>query len=308
MSDTATAETLPRVSFGWQSLASRWSELWFAPAAPTNLAVGRMITAATALWVVLSRPMLPSLLTFPRAMWSTVPEERLIRFLLVFDPRIEQALWIVLHIVLTLTLFGVASRWMALGSALLMYHFAPLETIFRTGNPYLRGFTIPTLALLIVGASASGGAFMRRARSHPEWASWQHRWPLTLIQCLFCFLYAAAAYSKLFMTGVAWMHASNIRNYLLAIHQALDIRPPALGLWIADFPLLCAAIGVGGITIEFAFPLVMVSRIARRILVPTMAVFHILNAVLFHINFQNIAMLLVFVDWEALGSSWRARR
>ncbi len=304
MSDAVTAVALGRARFGRQSLAAFWSDLWFAPSAPTNLAVARVLTAATALWIVLSRPMLPSLQAFPRAMWSSVPQERLIRFLLVFDPRIELALWIALHIVLALTLVGVASRWAALASALLMYHFAPLETIFRTGNPYLRGFTIPTLALLIVATSASGGSFMRHARTHPEWLSWKHRWPVTLIQCLFCFLYAAAAYSKLFTTGFAWTEPSNIRNYLLAIHQALDIAPPALGLWIADSRPLCAAIGIGGIAIEFAFPLVMVSRLARRILVPTMAVFHILNAVLFQINFQNVAILLVFVNWQAVGS-WR---
>ena len=272
-----------------------WSDFWFRPDAPTNLAVARVLLAGSSLWVALSRPDLPSILEYPRAMWQTVPPERRIRFLLLFDMRTERILWYALHVALILAMIGVATRWMSLASALLLYHFAPLEAIFRNGNPNLFGFTTPCVALVIVAASASGGRFMRASER------WQHRWPLALIEFLLAAMYFFAGYSKLFATGLEWLAPRNIRNTLLAINQALELDTGhSLASWIADHPLLCGATSICGVVFELTFPLVLFSKVARRVYVPLAFVFHILNAVVFRIYFQSIWLLLIFIDWHGL--------
>jgi hypothetical protein len=270
-----------------------WSRFWFCDDAPLNLAIARVLLAASALWVVLSRPRLPSLIGFP-VLWETVPVARRIRFLLIENAGVEHALWVLLHIVLMLALFGIASRWSCLASAVLLYHFAPMETMFRNGNPYLRGFTLPVIGFVILAASASAG----RLRASPP-AGWQHRWPLALMQCVIASLYVFAAYSKVVTSGFAWVQPVNIHNYLLAIGQ-MDGSTTPLSLAIARHPLLCGVTAVGGILLECAVPAALFSRRAALMLVPVLVLFHIANGVLFDIMFQNLPLVLILVDWQSL--------
>lgn len=297
MSESALLRPRP----GPVDAATLWNGFWFRPEAPTNLAVARIVIALSALWVVLSRRDLPSLFEYPSSMWRTVPPERRLRFLLVVSPAVERALWITLHLALLLTIVGLLTRWAALLSAILLYHFAPLETIFRTGNPYLLGFTTPCVALIAVAVSQSGGAFLRRGRDDADWVSWRHRWPVAMCEFLLCWMYFFAGYSKLVTTGLAWLDPRNIRNYILAINQALGMaHRPGLGLWIADHPVLCGFVSVTGLSLELLFPFVLVVRRGRIPLVVAMVIFHLLNFLVFRIAFQSILLLLVFIDWQAL--------
>jgi len=278
---------------------------FFEPEEPANLAMARVLLALTALWIVLSRNDLPSLLEFPRANWGTIPIERRIRFAILLPAGVERVLWWLLHLTLVATVAGVATRWMALASGLLLYHFAAFETIFWSGNPYLRGFTIPALGLLIVAASASGGAF--RPRGDDE--SWEQRWPLALIQLLFVQIYFFAAWAKLVTSGVEWMGAANIQRYVLALDQIFTYRNGTFGgnLILAS-PALATATGVCGMLLDVLFPLVLFSRRARWILLPLAAFFHLANGIVFHIWFQNAWLLLLFVDWAAAARAGRMQR
>ncbi len=271
--------------------------LFFTPETPRNLGVARIILAVNALWIVLSRPGLPDLFSLPGVMWNTVLPERRIRFGMLFDAPVEQVLWIALHVLLLATLLGILTRWAALGSALLLYHFAPLERVFSSGSPYLLGFTLTLFGLLFVGVSRSGGALRGEDRS------WEHRWPLALLQCVFCGMYAFAAYSKLITSGVSWLDARNIRLYILALGQVLGDRTTTpYGHFIAGSPFLCVSLASAGIAFELLFPVVLFSRTARLILVPVAVLFHVLNALIFRIEFPELALLLIFVDWRGLRS------
>jgi hypothetical protein len=55
-----------------------------------------------------------------------------------------------------------------------------------------------------------------------------------------------------------------------------------------------------GLLFEFAFPLVLFSERARRVLVPLALVFHVANSLLFRIFFQDVWLLLLFVPWARL--------
>ncbi len=281
------------------SLRRAWDRLWFAPEGLTNLAVARVLLALAALWVVLSRRDLPSILEFPHEILGRILPERRLRFGLLFGAGPERVMWAALHVALAATLCGVATRWAALAGGLLLYHLAPLETIVWTGNPYLRGLTIPALGLLVVAASASAGAFPRRGA--PDVPSWENRWPLTLIQLLFAQIYFFAGWSKLLASGLPWLSPVNIRNYVLVLDQTLSFPEGTLvGNAIVRWPAVASAVGLLGVLLDLLFPLVLFSRRARWILLPAAALFHLANGLVFHIWFQNAPLLLLFVDWDAL--------
>lgn len=281
--------------------ASAWERFWYGPEPARNLAAARVLLAATALWVVLSRHDLASILSYPPELWAGVSDERRVRFLMVLGLGPERMLYALLHVALVCAMVGLRARTACLVSGLLLYHFAPFETIIRTPNPYLRGLTIPCLGLLVLSFSRCGDALAlwpRRAASPP---SGEYRWPLRLVQVLFCQIYLFAGWSKLFTTGWAWASAENVRGHLLALNQAL-VQPPAAswGYAVARHPLACSALAWAGLALEFAFPLVLFSAVARWVLLPAAAAFHAANSVLFRIFFQNAPLLLLFVDWDAV--------
>lgn len=285
-------------------MSAAWDRFWYRPEPAVNLGMARVLLAAVGLWMVLSRPDLPSMLAFPAELWANVSAERRLRFLMVLPLGVERALYALLGAALAAALLGVVPRLACFASGLLLYHFAPFETVIRTANPYLRGFTIPCLGLLVLSFARCGDALtlprlLRREGRAPD--SPHYRWPLALVQVLFCQIYFFAAYSKLFTTGWAWLEAGNIRGHLLVLNQALVADPVASwGYALARRPALCAAVAWIGILFEFAFPLVLFSERARRVLVPLAAVFHVANSLLFRIFFQNVWLLLLFVHWDGL--------
>ena len=135
------------------SVREAWAGFWHRPESARNLAVARILLAGSALWVVLSRADLPAVLALPPEMWAGVSAERRWRFGLVFGLGPERALFGLLHLTLLGALLGVVPRLSCLLSGLLLYHFAPLETLIRTPNPYLRGLTLPTLGLLVLACA-----------------------------------------------------------------------------------------------------------------------------------------------------------
>ncbi len=274
-----------------------WEQFWWRPEGRLNLAMTRVIVAATMLWIVLSRHDLPEVVAFPREWWNLVLPERKMRFFLFFGLGTERVLWIVLHVALFAVLFGVVTRWACLIGGLLLYHFGALEAVLWTGNPYLRGYTIPCLALLIIAASASAGRFLRHFPDHP---TWENRWPLALIQFLFAGIYFWAAYSKLYASGLPWLHAENMRLYIAGIEQYLDLPHPPLNLFLMAHPLLLSGMAFAGLLFDAVFPIVLIWPASKRVILPVAAFFHLANGFVFHIWFQNAWLLLMFVDWNAL--------
>ena len=123
-------------------------------------------------------------------------------------------------------------------------------------------------------------------------------WPLRLVQVLFCAVYFFAGYAKLWQSGLAWAAPDNMRRYLLLLNQGLSADPPSsLGYVVAEWPLACALIGAGGLAFELLFPAVLFWPRLRWVWLPLAAAFHLANSLLFRIFFQNMALLLLFVDW-----------
>ncbi len=281
-------------------LQRRFDHFFFAPASATNVGVARVLIAATALWVVLSREGLASVTAYPGEMWSSVSLARRVRFLHVLPSSLEEILFAILHLTLLGALIGILPRLCCFVSGLLLYHFAPLESIFWTPNAYLRGLTIPALALLILAFAPSGDSFAMRPgrRGSPPQNRGDYRWPVVLIQILFAQIYFFSGYAKLVTSGLGWMEARNIQRYLILLNQYLGFPRASTAYVLAEFPLLCGAIAWTGMLFDLTFPVALFAPRTRWVIIPLAAFFHAANGWFFRILFQDAILLLLFVDWD----------
>jgi hypothetical protein len=279
-------------------LAKAWDAAWTRPAAPLGLAAARTVLAAQALWIVLSRPDLPDLVTWPEEFWRFAGYLRLLRYGVgVFPLAVEQALFWLLIAALVAALLGVWARTAATLGAALLYHFAPFEEAL-SGNPhtFFDGLTLPILGLFVVG-------FAEAPRLDAPGSS-DFRWPLSMIRLLLTLNYFLAGLAKLYYVGPAWFGGDNIRGIMIVHYGFL---PTTLAQWLSGQPLLCWAIALGTFVFEFGFPLVVLSQRAAWAFLAAAVVFHVVIALSLGLIFLTWPALLVLVDWDAI-SAWRARR
>jgi hypothetical protein len=275
------------------AVKERIDRLLFAPASPLGLVVARVVLALQALWIVLSRPGMWELTSWPAVFFKALPAGLLPRFVIVPGASsVDHILYVALIVALVTTLCGALPRTSMAVSAILLYHFAPMEAA-TSGLLYtasLGGLTLPMLGLLIL-------AFAGMPRLRSEWSP-EYRWPLVLIQILFAFHYVNAGLAKLHWTGLGWYSAKNFGEIAVTLWTLNGQR---LGLTVFHTPWLAAALGAATFLLEFTFPLAIVSKWARRILLPAAAVAAFLRIYVFGFFFLSFASILLMVNWDAVA-------
>lgn len=282
-------------------LQGAWDRFWFGPGSAVNLAAARIVIALHALWVLLSRDY-AGMSDFPAAFWSGVPASARWRYLLFpGQGAVELALQWTAAACLTALALGLWPRAAALGSALVLYHLAPLETLMWTPSPYERGLEVAVLALVTLAAAPCGDALSirrsRRLAADPA----AYRWPLALVQLFVAQIYLFSGYSKLYRVGWDWISADNLRAWMLVFDQQDQIAVVrGLGTWIADRPEAALAVAVGAMVMDFGFVAGLFWRRAWIVTLPAAVTFHAGIYVIMGIAFLNAPQVLVFVDWERL--------
>jgi hypothetical protein len=285
-------------------LRKLWDRAFFSPEPALNLACARVIFAAHALWVLLSRD-LPAHSALPAEFWLNVDRTELWRYLIFpGHPDLEYGLQAIAIVTLSLAALGVLPRLSCLLSGLLLYHLALLETIYWTPNPYQRGFTVDVLALLTLSFSRCGDA-LRLGGSPPTIPSAIYCWPLRLVQLHLAQVYLFSGTSKLTRAGLQWLDPENLRSWFLLFAQQDQVRRLGLiynlvGPWIAEHWLLCLIAGLYGIVANILFITVPFNRYSRRLLVPDAFFFHIMVLLSLNIFWINTPQLLVYVNWHWL--------
>jgi hypothetical protein len=281
-----------------------WNRIFFAPAPALNLAAARVLFSVHALWILLSRD-LPATTSLPPEFWTHVTQAELLRyFIFLGHPQLEYSLQFLAVLTLVGAAAGVMPRLCCFVSALLLYHLAPLETIFWSASPYQRGFSIDVLALFTLSLSPCGDA-LRFGKTGPQEPSSIYCWPLRLIQLYLVFAYFFSGYSKLYRVGLGWLDPENLRSWFLLFSQQDQVlRQGALfnsiGPWIADNWILCLIAGAYGVVVNLCFISTLFSRRARWFFVPDAVFFHILVFLTLNIFWLNLPQLLVFVNWQWL--------
>lgn len=298
---------------GW--LARQWQTFWFTPAPALNLAVARVVFATHALWILGSRD-LPALADLPAPFWSTVTPTTSWRFLLwPGHATLEYWLQGLAIVALGAAVCGLWARSACGIAALLLYHLAPLETLYWTPHPFERGFTITVLALFTLACARCADTFALRPRARPALhipIAPEYRWPLQLLQLFLCQIYFFAGYGKLLRSGWEWATADNIRTWLLVFAQQDQVAVfHTLGPWLAEHPWLCFGIGVSALAFDVGFITVLVWPRLKPWLVAMAFLLHVGIVLAMNIAFLNVPQLLIFVDWHALVqrcARWRHGR
>lgn len=288
------------------ALPAWWERFWFRPGSAVNLAAARMVFAGQSLWILLSRDYAATS-GLPPEYWSGVTLRGQWRFLAFpGHPGIEYLLQGIAVTVLVAALVGLYPRLACLAGALLLYHLAPLETIYWTHTAYTRGLTFSVLGLFVLGLAPSGDALALWPRRPGAHEAWEYHWPLVLLFTIVSFSYLFAAYAKIVAVGPDWLSGLTAREWLYLLSKDDQVAVfSSLGLWLAARPALCTLIGVGTIIFEAGFIAAVFSKRARRVIIPLAFAFH--TVVLFSMNivWLTAPMLLIFIDWEAVGRKLR---
>jgi hypothetical protein len=281
--------------------SAAWDRVWFAPASPVNLAAARIVICVHALWIVASRN-LPATSSLPQPFWMGVPQAERWRFLLFpGHESLERVIVGVAILALAAGALGIRARAACAVAALLLYHLAPLETIYWTPFPYERGLTVDVLVLVVLAASRSADALALGAARLAA-PSAEYGWPLRFAQLLFCQVYFLAGVAKLRRAGILWVSGTNLRRWLLTFSQEDQIllsRP--ISNWVANHAGLCWAIGVSALVLDLVLFTIVFSPRLRRALMPAALGFHAGIAVTMGIAFLNVPQFLMFVDWAGLA-------
>ncbi|HYS52281.1 MAG TPA: hypothetical protein VER58_00790 [Thermoanaerobaculia bacterium] len=274
----------------------RWLDSYFLSSGNrVDFLAARAIVAGNTLWLVLSRPDLPALASWPSIFWQNVGPLQRVRFLVVQIPPLAEALlyW-VLVVALLMVMFGFGTRITGVVAAILLYRLAAMEPVIGSiGLLWFQGFTPLILALIIIAAASP------RSRE-----SFDDRWPVSAIRTLFALYYFFCGFEKLVVIGPAWLTASSMRTLILA-QQSRQVFLTPLASTVASSAVLCWLISISTILIELGFPLVLVSRLARRILLPAAWLGHIGIALCLGLVFPDWPLLLLFVNWDALAARLR---
>lgn len=259
----------------------------FAPASRTSLVATRAIVALWTLWLVLSRPMLWAVAGWPRIMFPLNHRAFLVRFgLLVIPARIEHALYLALPLLLLGVAFGVATRYTAIAASLLLYHFQAFEEVFSgLLSNGVAGWGLPTIALIgLAFAEYDDGA-----------ESAEYRWPVVLVQSLVALQYVLGGLAKVRFTGIHWYRGENI---LLTMKEMATLTDARWADAAASSLAIAWVITIATAALEYLFPLAIVSRRARWVLIPAAAIAAFLRARIYGFVTVTAPLLLVFVNWD----------
>jgi hypothetical protein len=284
-------------------LRGAWDRFWFAPGDPRTLAAARIVVAAHALWILLSRD-LPALSALPAPFWRGVSASARARFLIAEGhPRWEALLALVAAAALLAALLGLWTRVTCLLAGLLLYHLAPLETMILTPSPYVKGFTVAVPALVVLSLVPCADAWSVR-RTVTAAAPWEYHWPVQLIRLLVAQIYLFSGWAKLVRVGLDWAAADNVRAWLHFFNQRDQLVVyNTLGPWLAERPALCLLAGLLTLGLELGFVSALFSRVARRVLPLAAAWWHVGILFAMNIAFPYVPLLLVFADWRQRQAS-----
>lgn len=284
-----------------------WRQHLCPRASPETLALMRIVIAAQALWILLSRDP-AGVSALPPIIWQGVDPSYRLRFLLLPGiPGIETALWTAAIASISCVLAGYRTRAFGVIGALLLYHLAPLQALLAVAGPWGKGLTIATLALPILACAPcedrwSVASLRTRPRDRDPQA---YGWAVMLIRLLFAEIYFFSGLAKLRAAGLGWLSARTIGNHLLLFGLVDPALNTPVSAWLAAHPGLCLLIAIATLVFELTFIVAVFVRWARMPLAVAALLFHIGLRVTLGFRFLNLPHLLLFVDAD--GRPWRLR-
>lgn len=295
-----------------RAITGAWQRFWFRPQASEGLAATRILVAAHALWVLMSRDF-AGVAGIPEPFWRGVRASAQWRFL-IFPGHGEVELVLVVGAAVALlgVALGLQTRVLGIVAAILLYHLSPLGGFLTSTNPINRGFTLAIPSLLILAAAPSDVRWSVRGLGRtgsPPTPSPDFGWPVRLIQLFVAQVYLFGVIGKLTDGGIEWFSVSNMRRqFVYAYHAAPGMAYSDLGVLLAGSPILTRLAVVGVVVVELGFVLALFSKRARSMLVPAALLMHVVILLTMRLVYILVPYLLVFVDWHKVSLLFGAIR
>jgi len=215
----------------------------------------------------------------------------------------------VLLLSLLLSTFGLLTSFSTKVSLLLVIFYEGLVRSFGHYNhdEMLAVYYLVVLAFVPCGDDFSLDHWLGRKRAGQS--SFIYGYPILLMQSLMAWVYFSSALVKMRVAGLKYLSADNLP--VLAIFHSLDNLHDTgfrLAFWLPQVRVVLPFV-VGLVLVwELVFPVAIVWRRARWWILGFGVLFHIATLFLMNIFFPyQLAMYLVFVDWDKVGE-WINRR
>jgi len=278
-------------------LRRRWDAIWFRPASRASFVATRVFVAAYSIWILASNPDLPSVVGWPVSFWRPIHRTILLRFgYFGLHSGVEWILFVLLGLLLVAVMFGVTIRVTAFAAGMLLYHFAPLDSLLASGDFItMGGLTVPTVMMFAIWAADRGN----NAESS------DYRWPVVLGQLLLAMSFLLGGITKLRYVGWNWYTGANVSQLALAT-WSFSGRQAAL--WIATHVSAAWIVALGSAVLDWLFVPAVLSRRARWVVLPLALIALAVRSVAFGVHWLAAPLLLLFADWDSVSNYWRGRR
>lgn len=286
------------MSAAWRE---RWMRFWFEPASPTNLGVCRMLFFTATLWQY--GPVDFSVwAAVSDAFWLPVPLFRDLH-LAVAPAGVLQALQIVWKASLVLAAIGYRTRWSTAAAFVFGLYLLGLPQNFGKTHHMdtVVVITLGVLALARCGDGVSVDARQRQAEG-PTPASGEYTWPIRFVWVLLALVFFGAGFSKVRHNGLTWILSDNMARIMAEQGTRWSEA-------LARFTWICQLLAASAVVLEISAPLALVSRWARRLLVPGLFLMQVGIQVIMALKFKPFLVCYLFwVPWDRVRTWITAQR
>ncbi len=295
-------------------LAGRWHAWWFAPASPVDLGVGRAVFFAILALLYAPtdfRPWADVDPVFWHPTWSFA-----LLHLPVLDATTLGVLQRVWKLGLVTAALGLATRASIVTALVVGFYLLGLPNCFGKINHH-DAFLIFVFAILAVARAGDAFALDRvlaRRRSGappaPVAPSGEYTWPIRAVSVVLTLVFFGAGVSKLRTSGLGWAFSDTMAIFLVQAQYQFGNGVPLsdFGRVLARHPWICRALAAGALACETGYPLALVSRAARAVVVPGALLMQLGIRVLLGPTFFHMMAANVFwVPWERLLARLRPR-
>jgi len=288
-------------------LQKRWRHFWFEPATPFNLAFCRILffggiflfylQSDFSAWAEVDKLFWKPIWLFSRFHLPVLSGDQL---------AVIQFIW---KAALGLSCIGLFARMSTITSFVLGIYLIGLPHNFGKTN---HSDAILVLILGIMALSRCGESLsfdrlllkLRRGKHQPPAepaTSGEYTWPVKLVWLLMALIFFAAGVSKIGRSGLEWIMSDNIAILLI---ESIYAKEPlsSWGPYVAQHGWLCRMLAVTTVTFEAGFPLALINRRARWVIVPGMASIQIGIAILLGPGFRDFLIgYLFWIPWDRVS-------
>jgi len=257
-----------------RSIGQQWQGFWFASAGPEALAFCRILFFAIVAWQY-ARNDFSAWGDVDPVFWKPVLLFRVLELPLLSTTTLAtmQVVWKLALVSSCLGFLTRISTWIAGGLGL--YLLGLINCFGKIGHQH----QAVVLVLGVLALSRCGDAWSLDALWKPSRDRRRHldlvecgayTWPIRLTWLIFVTIFFAAGIYKLRASQIAWVNSDNLANLLIRAHYGMENVWNRLGLDVARHRWLCRLIAATALGLEVICPLALVSRHARRIIIPAL--------------------------------------